>query len=68
VLIAAGSFLYEQKHGFHYGKFGTLGCVIAFWFLQAASVMYTYCVENNEIFVGYLYKDDNVSNGCLASF
>ncbi|SAM05393.1 hypothetical protein [Absidia glauca] len=59
VLIAAGSFLYEQKHGFHYGKFGTLGCVIAFWFLQAASVMYTYCVENNEIFVGYLYKDDN---------
>ncbi|KAI8335095.1 signal peptidase complex subunit 2 [Chlamydoabsidia padenii] len=58
VLIAAGSFLYEQKHGFHYGKFGTLGCVIAFWFLQAASMLYTLFVENNEVFVGYRYQGD----------
>ncbi|CAO3592929.1 unnamed protein product [Absidia cylindrospora] len=59
VFIAAGSFLYEQKHGFHYGKFGALGCVIAYWFLQVASFMYSRFVANNETFVGYLYQGDD---------
>ncbi|CAO3592295.1 unnamed protein product [Absidia cylindrospora] len=59
VFIAAGSFLYEREYGFDYGKFGTLGCVIAFWFLQAASFLYTRFVQNNEAFVGYLYQGDD---------
>ncbi|KAI8096989.1 signal peptidase complex subunit 2 [Halteromyces radiatus] len=58
VLIAGGSFLYERKYGFHYDKFGALGCVISFWVLQAVSLLYTRFVEKNEIFVGYLYHGD----------
>ncbi|KAI9304728.1 signal peptidase complex subunit 2 [Cunninghamella echinulata] len=55
--IALGSFLYEKKHDFQDCKWGTLGCVVAFWVLQTASWLYTKFVQKEETFVGYLYKD-----------
>ncbi|CAO3612787.1 unnamed protein product [Cunninghamella echinulata] len=38
-------------------KWGTLGCVVAFWVLQTASWLYTKFVQKEEAFVGYVYKD-----------
>ncbi|ORZ08614.1 signal peptidase complex subunit 2 [Absidia repens] len=59
VFIGAGLFLYEQKKELHDGKFGVLGCVIAYWLLQVASFMYSRFVENNETFVGYIYQGND---------
>ncbi|CAO3668197.1 unnamed protein product [Rhizopus stolonifer] len=58
--IAGGSFYYEYKTSFREAINVTTISVIVFWILQLLIIVYTYFVENNQIFKGTLNSQGEV--------